>query len=106
MHEVALVNTAAAGLIAEADGRQVSNVVLAIGPKVERDVAESTWITAVEGTSVEHALLEIVDVLDVLRCLDCGNEYPGMHLTQCPKCGGSGLVVGEAEEVSVASWTA
>lgn len=106
MHEVALVNAAAAALIADADGREVSNVVLAIGPKVEREVAESTWITAVEGTSVEHAQLEIVDVLDELRCLDCAHDYPGMHLTQCPKCGGNGLVIGEAEEVSVASWSA
>lgn len=106
MHEVALVNTAAAGLIADADGRQVSHVVLAIGPKVEREVAESTWIAAVEGSCVEHASLEIVDVLDELRCLDCAHIYPGMHLTQCPECNGTGLVVGEAEEVSVASWTA
>jgi len=106
MHEIALVNAAAVSLIAEADGRQVSSVVLAIGPKVEREVAESAWATAVDGSSVQHALLEFIDVLDELRCLDCGSEYPGMHLTQCPKCGGNGLVVGEAEEVSVASWTA
>lgn len=106
MHEVALVNAAAAALIADADGRLVNTVVLAIGPKVERDVAESTWTTAVAGTSVEHALLDIIDVLDELRCLDCAHEFPGTHLTQCPQCGGTGLVVGEAEEVSVASWSA
>lgn len=106
MHEIALVNAAARGLIDEVAGAPVSAVVLAIGPKVERDVAETAWTTAVAGTSVEGARLEFVDVLDELQCLDCSHTYPGDRLSQCPKCGATGLVVGEAEEVSVASWTA
>jgi len=106
MHEIALVNAVAQSFIAEMDGKPVSAVVLAIGPKVERDVATSAWETMVAGTSIESATLDFIDVLDELQCLECSAKYLGMRLTQCPKCGGTGLVVGEAEEVSLASWTA
>jgi len=106
MHEIALVNAVAQAFIAERNGESVSAVVLAIGPKVERDVATSAWETMVAGTSVEGAALDFIDVLDQMQCLDCSEQYPGERLTQCPKCGGTGLVVGEAEEVSLASWTA
>lgn len=106
MHEIALVNAVAQAFIAEHDGSPVSAVVLAIGPKVERDVATTAWEAMVAGTSIESATLDFIDVLDELQCLDCSNRYPGDRLSQCPQCGGTGLVVGEAEEVSLASWTA
>lgn len=106
MHEIALVNAVAQTFIAEREGQAVSSVVLAIGPHVERDVATTAWQAMVAGTAIEHAALDFIDVLDELQCLDCANTYPGNHLTQCPKCGATGLVVGEAEEVSLASWTA
>lgn len=106
MHEIALVNAVAQAFITDVDGKQVSSVVLAIGPKVEREVASTAWEAMVAGTNVEHATLGFIDVLDELQCLDCSNRYPGDRLSQCPKCGGTGLVVGEAEEVSLASWSA
>lgn len=106
MHEIALVNAAAQAFIAEVDGGSVSSVTMAIGPKVERDVASSAWETAVSGTTVAGATLQFVDVFDELQCLDCQHEFPGDRLTLCPKCGGTGLVVGEAEEVSIAAWKA
>ncbi len=106
MHEIALVNAVAQSFIAEVDGQSVSAVVLAIGPKVERDVAATAWEAMVAGTSVESAALDFIDVLDELQCLECSAKYPGTTLSQCPTCGGTGLVVGEAEEVSLASWTA
>ena len=106
MHEIALVNAVAQSFISEVDGNPVSAVVLAIGPKVEREVATTAWTTAVIGTTVEGAALDFIDVLDELQCLDCSQTYTGDHLSQCPKCGGTGLVIGEAEEVSLASWTA
>ena len=106
MHEIALVNAAAKSFIDEVAGQSVSAVVLAIGPKVEREVATTAWMAAVDGTPVAAAALSFVDVLDELQCLACAAMYVGNHLTQCPKCGGTGLVVGEAEEVSIASWQA
>ena len=105
MHEIALVHAAARGLIDEVAGATVTAVVLAIGPDVERDVAQQAWTQAVDGTSVAGATLTFIDVLDELQCLDCAHTYPGDRLSQCPKCGATGLVVGEAEEVSVASWS-
>lgn len=106
MHEIALVNAVAQAFITEIGAGTVSSVVLAIGPKVEREVATTAWTTAVAGTPVEGASLDFVDVLDELQCLDCSTTYSGDRLSQCPKCGGTGLVIGEAEEVSLASWTA
>lgn len=106
MHEIALVNAVAQTFIAEHDGQPVSAVVLAIGPKVERGVASTAWEAMVAGTSIETAALDFIDVLDELQCLECARKYPGQRLTQCPHCGGTGLVIGEAEEVSLASWTA
>ena len=69
MHEIALVNAVAQQFVADIDGGSVSSVVLAIGPKVERDVASTAWEAMVAGTSAESATLDFIDVeqIEVLR---------------------------------------
>ena len=105
MHEIALVDAAAKQLVKEVDGAVIARVVMAIGPDVEHDVARTAWEVAVAGSSVEGAELELVDAKDLLRCLDCSEDFAGVPLDTCPSCGGNGLVVEAADEVSITSWT-
>ena len=104
MHEIALVNTAAAQLIAEVAGAPVSRVVMAIGPKVEEGVARQAFEIAVEGTSIASAELVLEAAMDGMKCFSCAKEFQGYPLDTCPDCGGTGLAVSEAEEVTITSW--
>ena len=106
MHEIGLVNEAAADFLTSVGSSPVSKVVMAIGPKVEPEVARQAWDIAVADTQVASAILEFVDALDEMKCFDCEEEYQGTLLEPCPKCDGNGLVVKPADEVTIASWEA
>lgn len=105
MHEIGLVNAAAAELVRVAGDQPVRAVTVRIGPKVVPDVAQTAWQLAVSGTVVEQALVRWEPALDRLACFVCGHEYDGDPLAVCPACGGDGLVIGESPEVSVAGWS-
>jgi len=104
MHEVGLVSAAAAGLAAETRGRRIRAVTVALGPRVDRDVAAAAWHHAVGDTTLAGADVEWVPALDGLSCFTCGQDYEGGALDRCPACGGDGLVVAPAGEVVVAGW--
>lgn len=106
MHEIALVNTAAANFLVEVGDTQVRQVVMAIGPKVEEEVARQAWEIAVDGTAVAAAELVFEPALDELKCFSCEKVYFGELLAACPDCSGTGLIVNPAEEVTITSWTA
>lgn len=84
----------------------LSRVVLGMGPGVNRAAAEAAWAVAASGTAVARARVDWVRVDDVLVCLDCEHEFTGGRLTRCPSCGGNGLVVGPAAEITVLDWEA
>ena len=84
----------------------LAHVVLGMGPGVNRAAAESAWAVAASGTAVAGARVDWVRVDDVLVCLDCEREFSGSRLSRCPACGGNGLVVGPAAEITVLDWEA
>ena len=77
-----------------------------MGPGVNRAAAETAWAVAASGTAVARARVNWVRVDDVLVCLDCEHEFSGSRLSRCPACGGNGLVVGPAAEITVLDWEA
>ena len=84
----------------------LSHVVLGMGPGVNRAAAETAWAVAASGTAVARARVDWVRVDDVLVCLDCEHQFSGNRLSRCPACGGNGLVVGPAADVTVLDWEA
>ncbi|WP_239346109.1 hydrogenase maturation nickel metallochaperone HypA [Frankia sp. CIT1] len=41
---------------------------------------------------------------DRLRCFACGCECDGGRLDPCPSCGGNGIVIVPADELTVLDW--
>ena len=105
MHERAAVSGAIASMMA-ASGGDVTRVVAAIGPGVDRNVVVGIWEEIVADSPAESAELICEVALDTLRCLVCGDDYPGSKLEPCPVCRGAGLVIERAPEFEVRSWVA
>lgn len=104
MHERALVSATAQHLAALVGERTLTNVTLTTSPETSIGVVEQAWRSATAGTPMGSASVTCVVRQHVLECLDCSREYPGDKLTPCPECGGNGLVVAPAPEVSLEDW--
>lgn len=104
MHEVGLVSTALSELLERTNGQPVRAVRLALGPGAEREVIEAVWAQAVAGTAADGAVVEWVEARDELVCFDCGRLYAARRLDPCPACGGNGLVVGPAPDITIEDW--
>jgi hydrogenase nickel incorporation protein HypA/HybF len=105
MHETGLLRAAVAELAAQTHGRAVRRVVLAVGPGADLDAARHAWAEAARDTPVAGAAVRWSTAQDELSCLDCGAGYAGDRLTVCPDCGGTGLVVEAAPELSIMDWS-
>jgi len=105
MHEVGLLRTTLAELAHWGTGRPIRQVALAVGPEVDLDAAQSAWREAATGTTAAAATVTWERAADGLVCFSCGASYEGDRLAQCPDCGGSGLVVREAPEITIVDWT-
>ena len=104
MHEIGLVNAAAAALAGETDGIPVGCVHVAIGSRVNLEVAAAAWSEAVAGTALAGAHVTWEPALDEVCCFTCGRTWSGRALDRCPDCGGDGLVISAADEVAVTGW--
>jgi len=104
MHERALVSTTAVELASVIGPDRVSGVTLALSPDTEPAVVEEAWRSATSGTPMAGAVLTCVIQDHGLQCLDCGAGFPGTKLTLCPECGGIGLIVDPAPEVTLDGW--
>jgi hydrogenase nickel incorporation protein HypA/HybF len=105
VHEIGLVTATAAALAREADGVHVGSVHVALGPRVNFEVAAAAWSEAVSGTALAEAHVTWEAAFDELCCFTCGRVYKGRFLDPCPDCGGNGLVVTPADEVTVTGWS-
>jgi hydrogenase nickel incorporation protein HypA/HybF len=101
---VGVVSEVAGRFLAAVEGRRVDEVILEIGPGVDRGAAESAWAHIVTGTAVAGALVLWEPVFDSLVCFRCSVTYHGGKLDVCPACGGNGLVIEHAPEIRVRSW--
>lgn len=104
VHELGVVSEAANRLLSEVGDRRVDEVILDVGPGMELGVAEAAWAHVVAGTRAAQAIVRWERVADTLLCFGCSATYHGSKLDTCPVCGGNGLVVEQAPEISVRSW--
>ncbi|MEX1092955.1 MAG: hydrogenase/urease maturation nickel metallochaperone HypA [Acidimicrobiia bacterium] len=104
MHERGLVSAAAVELLSSLGDEKIDSVTLSVGPDTDRGVVEEAWRSATAGTPIATARLELAAAMHELVCLECSTAYWGGKLTTCSECGGNGLVVERAPEVSIAGW--
>jgi Zn finger protein HypA/HybF involved in hydrogenase expression len=104
MHERGVVSETAAAFLAAVGERRVGSVTLATGPGMIVDVAADAWEHVTAGTAADGARVAWEEALDLLSCFGCGATFEGDKLSQCPHCGGSGIVVEAAPEFAVRSW--
>ncbi|MDH3499181.1 MAG: hydrogenase maturation nickel metallochaperone HypA [Acidimicrobiia bacterium] len=104
MHERALVSQLAVELASLAGSGRVSMVTLALSPETDSAVVEQNWRSAAADGVVEDAVVTCIVQDHGLYCLDCGIDYRGEKLTECPACGGNGLIVDAAPEVALVDW--
>lgn len=104
MHEAGLLASAVGALTAASAGGPVRAVSIALAPGIDPDAAAAAWQSAAAGLPLADAAVSWLPAPDRLACLDCGGDYDGDRLTQCPSCGGNGLVVRAAPELEVVDW--
>lgn len=104
MHESELMAEVLETLERLAEGQPIAQVEIALGEDADRQAAETAWEALSEGTSLEHSRVIWEKAMNLLRCGDCGREYPGGRLESCLYCGGDGVVIEAAPPVSVGHW--
>ena len=90
MHELAIVESMVEAAVAHAEGRRVTRLVVEIGrlSTVLPDAVRFCFDLATEGTSVEGAALDIVEIDGLATCRACGGDVVlARPLGRCA-CGG------------------
>ena len=106
MHELALSRSIVAVGVRHARGSRVTAVTVRVGHmrQVVPDTLRFCFGIAAEGTVLEGATLEIVEVPVALRCRECGRGTVLENFElRCPGCGGSDLDMLSGQELLVES---
>jgi hydrogenase nickel incorporation protein HypA/HybF len=103
MHELAITESVVEGVTQRLGSRRVTRVVLEIGKLsgVVPDAIRFCFDVCAEGTPLQGASLEIIDVPARARCSACGSELTvedGIGL--CP-CGSADLVFLSGQELKI-----
>jgi len=104
MHELSITRSLIAIVAEKASGRRVLRVKLELG-RLCGLVPESLrfcFDLCAQGTSVDGAHLEILDVAGRGQCCACGGEHPlQMPIGCCPGCGSPTLKIVAGEELNI-----
>ena len=105
MHELAISRNIVAIVGEAARGRRVRRVTLEIGKfsGVLPDAILFCFDVAAQGTAVENAALEILEIDGRARCQACGAEFVVHSLSDACACGSRRLIRLAGEELNVKS---
>ena len=106
MHELGITQNIIELALEHSRGLKVKRVVLEIG-KLTAIMPESIafcFDTCCQGTNIEGAMLEILEISGLGQCQDCGNEleleYPyGI----CDRCGSRNIIILQGQELNLKS---
>lgn len=104
MHEHDLISRVVETLQSLSGDEEIRSVEIALGSGADEAQAAQAWDSLTEGTSLAPAHVTWEQASDLLRCDDCGHEYPGDPLEACPYCGADGVVIESAPPVSLGHW--
>jgi hydrogenase nickel incorporation protein HypA/HybF len=104
MHELSIADAVLGTVLRHAGERRVTRVELRVGHlrQVVPSALEFAFELVTQGTAVEGAKLELVQVPVAVRCQNCGaeSEQGGFPLS-CAACGGLAVDVVRGEELLV-----
>lgn len=104
MHELSITRNVVAIVAEHAQGKKVLRVRVEIGRMsgVVPSALEFCFGVCAKGTTLEDAVLEIVDIPGRGLCAACGAEPPLDHpLGRCPVCRELGLKVVAGQELNI-----
>ena len=103
MHELSLTRNIVAIVGDAANGRRVRRVTLEVGKLsgVMADAIAFCFEVVAQGTSLEGASLEIVEIEGRARCSDCGTEFATPTLYAACTCGSHRLLRLQGEELKI-----
>ena len=105
MHEMGLAQSIVAIVAEEAQGRRVTRVTLEIGKlaAVMPDAIRFCFDVVAQGSALDGAALDIIEVPGRARCLDCGGEVMLSHVIGRCDCGSGKLELLAGEELIIKS---
>lgn len=104
MHELSITRNVVAIVSERAGSERVVRVRLDIGrlSGVVPDAIRFCFDVCAQGTRVEGAALEIVEIAGRARCSECSTEFALDALVgRCPACGGASIEVIAGEELKI-----
>ena len=105
MHELAIAESVIEAVLDRTEGRKVTTVKLTVGrlAGVVPDALMFCFELAAAGTTLEGAVLEIVDLPGRAHCRGCGEDFDKNDLILLCECGSADVEVVAGRELSVTS---
>ena len=103
MHELAITESVISAVSEKVGDRRVQRVTLAVG-RLSGVVADSVHFyfdLCSEGTPLEGAKLEIIDIPGRACCRECGNEVELVDMIALCTCGSADLEILSGEELTI-----
>jgi hydrogenase nickel incorporation protein HypA/HybF len=103
MHELGITQNIVAIVAEHAQGRKVQRVLLEIGKlsAIMPDAIQFCFDICSQGTVLEGAILEIVEIPGLARCRQCSTEIPLEKPFGICKCGSLQLDLITGEELKI-----
>ncbi len=105
MHELGLTQSIVAIVAEQAAGRKVTRVTLEIGKlsAVMPDAIRFCFDVVAQGSALEGAVLDIIEIPARARCKDCGTEVTLATAAHRCSCGSQRLEMVAGEELNIKS---
>ncbi len=105
MHEMGITQSIVAIVSEQAAGRKVKRVTLEIGKfaAVMPDAIRFCFDVVAQGSALDGAALDIVEIPGKARCFDCGNEVMLAEIFGHCTCGSRKLERFAGEELNIKS---
>lgn len=103
MHELSITESVISAVIEKVGDRKVQRVTLAVG-RLSGVVAESLsfyFDLCAEGTPLQRAKLEIIDIPGSAHCRSCGNELELEDMIALCTCGSADLEILGGEQLTI-----
>lgn len=104
MHELGITRNLVAIVSEQAHGQRVRRVWLEIGARTALmpDAVRFCFDVVAQGTVLEGAALDILEILPGLQCEDCGSCAASIdELRHCAQCGSSKLRRRSGDELNI-----
>ncbi|MEM8604918.1 MAG: hydrogenase maturation nickel metallochaperone HypA [Cyanobacteria bacterium P01_H01_bin.121] len=103
MHELGITQNIVAIAAEHAQGAKVQRITLEIGQlsAIMADAIQFCFDVCAQGTVLEGAILEIIQVSGLGRCQQCGQDVPLKEPFGICECGSTNLQIIQGQELNI-----